>query len=129
MKKLKEHGFKITTPRTEVLNFFEMRPHQHFSAEEVAFHLKNISLASIYRILSQFEKSEILICHRHNNRQIFEINTHTHHDHLSCIRCNKVEEFHNEIIEEQQKIIAKKLGYEITSHTHHIYGICKDCQK
>jgi Fur family ferric uptake transcriptional regulator len=129
MKKLKENGFKVTTNRTEILNFFEAHPNQHFSAEDIALHLENISLASVYRILSKFEKSKILIRHQHNNRHIFEINTHEHHDHLSCIKCHKVEEFTDDLIEEQQRIIAKKLGYEITHHTHHIYGICQNCQQ
>ncbi len=129
IEKLKHKGFKITNPRLKILNFFQTQPHQHFSAEEVSRHLKDISLASIYRILGQFETLEILISHRQQNRYIFEINTHRHHDHMSCIQCKKVEEFHSEIIERTQRNIAKNMGYKITSHSHHIYGICRDCQK
>jgi Fur family ferric uptake transcriptional regulator len=129
IQKLKENGFKITNPRLMILNFFETQPNKHFGAEDLAQQLKNISLASIYRILGQFEKLEILISHRQHNRHIFEINTYQHHDHLSCIKCKKVEEFHSEIIEKTQRTIAKSLGYKITSHSHHIYGLCRDCQK
>ncbi|MEX2365406.1 MAG: transcriptional repressor [Pseudohongiellaceae bacterium] len=47
---------------------------------------------------------------------------------MVCTKCGKVEEFYDEIIEQQQEKAAKKLDFEITDHSLYLYGICKDCK-
>lgn len=116
-----------------ILQILEHAPNHHLSAEEIYRSLltksKDISLATVYRVLTQFEAAGLVI--RHNfegGHSVFELDQGEHHDHLVCTRCHKVEEFHDETIEERQRIIAQQAGYRITAHSLNIYGICAQCE-
>ena len=56
---------------------------------------------------------------------VFELNQGTHHDHIVCLDCGRVEEFIDESIEERQEAIAARLGYELRDHAMTLYGHCR----
>ncbi len=131
---LKKAGLKITLPRMKILEIMESSESRHMSAEDVYKRLldagEEIGLATVYRVLTQFEAAGLL--HRHHfesGHSVFELNQGAHHDHILCIRCGKVDEFVDETIEKRQQQIADKAGYEMTDHCLYIYGICPDCRQ
>ncbi|MEN8169023.1 MAG: ferric iron uptake transcriptional regulator [Pseudomonadota bacterium] len=134
-KELKKAGLKATLPRLKILEILENSSEQrHMSAEEVYDLLRvqdeKIGLATIYRVLTQFEAAGLVT--RHNfegGHAVFELNEGQHHDHILCVKCGRVDEFVDETIEKRQQDIASKHGYAITDHSLTIYGICGNCQK
>lgn len=130
---LKKVGLKITTPRLKILQILEASKEHHLSAEEIYRMLseagEDIGLATVYRVLTQFQETGLVIRHHfEEGHSVFELTDGTHHDHLVCIKCNKIHEFVDEVIEERQKNIAKQAGYIITDHSLTIYGLCSRCQ-
>lgn len=131
---LKKAGLKITTPRLKILEILEKAKEHHLSAEDIYRELvdsgEDIGLATVYRVLTQFEEAGLVVKHHFEEGQsVFELDHGEHHDHLVCVKCNRVEEFVDQVIEKQQQEIAKKAGYAITDHSLNIYGICGKCQK
>ncbi|MCV2503875.1 MAG: ferric iron uptake transcriptional regulator [Neisseriaceae bacterium] len=131
---LKSSGLKVTGPRLKILNLFETHPDMHMSADDVYRIVleKNmdIGVATVYRVLTQFEEAGILTRHHFDTgKAVYELNTGDHHDHMICIRCGKVSEFFDTEMEELQERIASKQGYEILDHALYIYGICPDCSQ
>lgn len=131
---IKKAGLKVTAPRTKILEIFETSGKRHLSAEEIYKGLldsgEEVSLGTIYRVLTQFEHAGILTRHHFSeNHSIFELDSGEHHDHLVCAKCGHVEEFVDEVIEERQKEIARKAHYQMLDHSLHIYGLCPQCQK
>ena len=131
---LKNAGLKITTPRLRILEILERAQPRHVSAEDIYRALseagEEIGIATVYRVLTQFEEAGLVA--RHNFEEgfaVFEINQGEHHDHLVCIKCGKVEEFVDEVIEARQKAIAEKHSFNMTDHVLHIYGVCSACKK
>jgi Fur family ferric uptake transcriptional regulator len=130
---LKKAGLKVTLPRIKILQILENAADHHLSAEDVYRILvesnEDIGLATVYRVLTQFEQAGLVI--RHNfeeGHSVFELDFGSHHDHLVCVKCSRVEEFVDPIIEQRQQDIATKAGYMITDHSLNIYGICLGCQ-
>jgi Fur family ferric uptake transcriptional regulator len=130
---LKKAGLKVTLPRVKILDILEKATAHHLSAEDVYRVLlesdEDIGLATVYRVLTQFEEAGLVI--RHNfegGHSVFELDHGRHHDHLVCVKCGRVEEFVDPVIEERQQDIATKAGYSITDHSLNIYGICATCQ-
>jgi Fur family transcriptional regulator, ferric uptake regulator len=131
---LKKAGLKITLPRRKVLEIMEKSLKHHLSAEDIYRVLlesdEEIGLATVYRVLTQFEEAGLVVRHHFEGGQsVFELDHGVHHDHLVCVKCSRVEEFVDDIIEARQEEIAKLAGYTITDHSLNIYGICKKCQK
>lgn len=131
---LKDNGLKVTGPRLKILELFEARPDEHMSAEDVYRLLLEenieIGVATIYRVLTQFEQANILLRHHfETGKAVYELNRGGHHDHIVCIKCGCVTEFCSEQIEDLQKSIAKENGYRIVDHALYMYGICADCQQ
>ncbi len=129
---LKGLGLKITKPRMKILNAFEQSEKRHLSAEDVFEILMrshdDVPLATIYRVLNQFESAGILKRLNFNQEQsVYELDDGDHHDHLICVKCNKVEEFCDDIIEQRQTEIAKSRGAEIVDHSLCIYVTCASC--
>ena len=88
---------------------------------------EEIGLATIYRVLTQFEGAGLVIRHHFEGGQaVFELDRGKHHDHLICIKCGRIVEFVNSEIEEQQQKIAKDAGFKITDHSLIIYGECSN---
>jgi Fur family ferric uptake transcriptional regulator len=130
---LKKAGLKITTPRIKILEIMEQAKDHHMSAEDIYRVLMeaehDIGLATIYRVLTQFEEAGLVKRHNFEGGQsVFELDHGEHHDHLVCVKCAHVEEFMDHAIESRQKEIAKQAGFTITDHSLNIYGICKKCQ-
>lgn len=131
---LKKAGLKITLPRRKILEMLETTKEHHLSAEDIYRALldsgEEIGLATVYRVLTQFEEAGLVIRHYFEGGQsVFELDSGTHHDHLVCVKCGRVEEFIDDIIEKRQQEIAKQAGYSITDHSLNIYGSCAKCQK
>lgn len=131
---LKKAGLKATLPRLKILSILEQNPEQHVSAEDVYKALldsgEDVGLATVYRVLTQFEQADILDRHHFaEGHSVFELNQGEHHDHILCVKCGRVEEFVDEVIEERQNAIAEKAGFEITNHSLYLYGVCPACQK
>lgn len=132
---LRKAGLKVTLPRMKILEILEQSTKQHLSAEDIYRVLldsdEEIGLATIYRVLTQFEGAGLVMRHHFEGGQaVFELDRGKHHDHLICIKCGKIVEFLNASIEEQQKKIAEDAGFNITDHSLIIYGECnkKDCE-
>lgn len=108
---LKERGLKTTIPRIKILEILETSDKRHLSVEDIYRILisQNIEIgfATIYRVLSQFEKSDIVIKLNFDNQSVYELNRNEHHDHLVCVKCGKIEEFQDNIIEQHQQDVAK----------------------
>ena len=126
---LKTIGLKATLPRLKILNLFENSPVRHLAAEDVYKVLINegmdIGLATVYRVLTQFEQAGLLIRHHfESGKAVFELNQGGHHDHLVCMQCGRVEEFFDAEIERRQIKIAKERGFTIHDHSLHIFADC-----
>jgi Fur family ferric uptake transcriptional regulator len=132
---LKKSGLKVTIPRVSILHILEQARdlQQHISAEEVYRQLveteHEIGLATVYRVLAQFEAAGLITKHRfEEDRAVFELTNETHHDHLVCTVCSKVIEFLDEVIEARQEKIAHQHGFSISDHSLYLYGVCPDCK-
>lgn len=129
---LKKAGLKATLPRMRILHLLESSDRRHVSAEDVYKALldagEDIGLATIYRVLTQFESAGLVMRHHFEGaHSVFELNRGTHHDHLVCVRCGWIEEFNDEVIEERQRTIAERFGFSMTDHALYIYGVCARC--
>ncbi|MBV6305023.1 ferric iron uptake transcriptional regulator [Candidimonas humi] len=129
---LKNMGLKATFPRLKILDVFRKADQRHQSAEDVYRALiaedVEIGLATVYRVLTQFEQAGILMRSQFDGgKAVFELNDGDHHDHLICTNCGKVVEFSDSDIEKRQQKIAKEKGFALESHTMMLYGICSDC--
>ena len=130
---LKKAGLKVTLPRMKILEFLEESTKRHQSAEDIYRALLNdgeeIGLATVYRVLTQFEAAGLVERHHFESGQaVFELSEKGHHDHIVCVSCGKVEEFYDEMIENRQREVASSKGYEVTDHSLTLYGKCPDCQ-
>jgi Fur family ferric uptake transcriptional regulator len=131
---LKSIGLKATFPRLKILDLFRTSDARHMSAEDVYRHLvadgMDIGLATVYRVLTQFEQAGLLERHFfESGKAVFELNKGRHHDHLVCIQCGKVEEFFDAEIEKRQNQIAAERGFAISEHALYLYADClnPDC--
>jgi Fur family transcriptional regulator, ferric uptake regulator len=131
---LKTIGLKATLPRLKILSLFENSDVRHLTAEDVYKVLlqegMDIGLATIYRVLTQFEQAGILIRHHfESGKAVFELNEGKHHDHLVCLQCGRVEEFFDAEIEKRQMKVARDHGFQIHEHSLQIYADCikSDC--
>ena len=132
-KELKDHGLKATAPRLRILELMENSKVRHLSAEDIYKLLINsqfeIGLATVYRVLTQFESAGIVIRHHfEEGHSVFELAGEAHHDHIVCVRCGRVEEFHDYEIENRQRMVAERLGFELTDHNLNMYGLCLSCK-
>lgn len=130
---LKKAGLKITLPRMKILELLEKSELRHQSAEDIYKSLleqnEEIGLATVYRVLTQFEGAGLVSRHHFEGGQaVFELNQGKHHDHLVCTSCGKVVEFMDDVIEKHQNQIATENHFSITEHSLIIYGHCQNCQ-
>jgi len=129
-KELKNAGLKATLPRLKVLSLFENSKERHLSAEDIYKVMLNagedVGLATVYRVLTQFEQAGLLIRHHfEGGKAVFELNSGNHHDHIVCVKCGRVEEFYDAEIEKRQEEAADRLGFTMQEHSLTIYGMCK----
>ena len=126
---LKNIGLKATLPRLKILEIFQQSPVRHLTAEDVYRNLLNeqldIGLATVYRLLTQFEQAGLLTrSNFESGKAVFELNEGSHHDHLVCLDCGRVEEFFDAEIESRQQSIAKERGFRLQEHSLELYGNC-----
>ena len=131
---LKASGLKATLPRIKILDIFQHSAVRHLTAEDIYKILltenMDVGLATVYRVLTQFEQAGLLNRnHFETGKAIFELNEGSHHDHLVCLDCGRVEEFYDEEIEKRQQKIATERGFHISEHALALYGNCikTDC--
>ena len=127
---LKEYGLKVTQPRVEILKLFEDFPNKHFTIDEISNSLKKNStgIATIYRVLNQFESIGLINKLKLDDEQVrYELNTGEHHDHIICIKCNKIIEFYDEKLEKLQEKIVKRFNAKLIDHNLNIYVECENC--
>jgi len=131
---LKKAGLKTTVPRLKILGILEESNVRHMTAEDVYKELleagEDIGLATVYRVLTQFETAGLVI--RHNfegGRSVFELDDEGHHDHIVCVECGRVFEFYDKTIEERQRKVAENAGFVLQDHSLHMYGVCQGMKK
>ena len=131
---LKTIGLKATMPRLRILEIFEKSTVRHLSAEDVYKMLvregTDTGLATVYRVLTQFEQAGLLIRHHfETGKAVFELKEGGHHDHIVCVECGHVEEFYDPEIEKRQVVVAEDRGFTIQDHSLHLYAACTrvDC--
>lgn len=125
-KDLKKAGLKATLPRLRILEVLEASELKHMSAEDVYKALlaagEDVGLATVYRVLTQFEAAGLVKRHNFDSgHSVFELDRGGHHDHMICLKTNKVIEFNNEEIEELQRKIADDHGYNLQDHSLVLY--------
>ena len=136
-QRLQARKHKLTTQRRTVLKVFIEHPGEHLSAEDVygilREHSMDIGLATVYRSLDLLAELGILQkmefgdgCSR------YEVGTmtpdeHQHH-HMICMKCGKVFEFQDDLLDKLEKDICKKSGFKIVDHQVKFYGYCRECQ-
>jgi len=133
-KDIRAAGLKVTLPRLKILSMLESSGNKHLSAEDMYKALleegEEIGLATVYRVLTQFEGAGLVSRHHfEGGHSVFELCQEEHHDHILCVKCGRVDEFFDEVIEQRQKAIAKAQGYQMTDHSLYIYGVCSECTK
>ena len=131
---LKSTGLKATLPRLKILEIFQKGALRHMTAEEVFRVLleerSDIGLATVYRVLTQFEQAGILLrSNFESGKAVYELNEGQHHDHFICTGCGKVEEFYDPEIEKRQHAIAQAKGWVVQDHAMALYGHCAQCAK
>ena len=126
---LKETGLKATLPRLKILDLFQRTAERHLSAEDVYRLLLaeelDVGLATIYRVLTQFEQAGLLKRHHfESGKAVFELDKGDHHDHIMCVDCGRVEEFFDPEIEARQNAIAAAQGFKVREHAMYLYAEC-----
>jgi Fur family ferric uptake transcriptional regulator len=130
---VKQKGLKYTKQREIVFETI-LDYDKHLSAEELygaitkKYPNEKVGIATVYRALSFLEEANLISSiSLDQNTKKFETNLKAHHDHLICVKCNKIVEFVNEKIEQEQNKVAKELGFKLLDHTMYLYGICEKC--
>lgn len=129
-EQLKKAGLKVTSPRMKILEILKQPENQHIGAEDVYKVLleqkDEIGLATVYRVLNQFEDAGIITRHYfEGGRSVFELSTKDHHDHLVCLTCGHVFEFEDDVIEDRQEKVATANKIKLTNHSLYLYGECQ----
>ena len=130
---LKSYGLKNTAPRSKILQLLEEAKHRHLSAEDIFNQLRergdDVGLATVYRVLSQFEDVGLLVRHNFDTGlSVYELDSGEHHDHLVCLHCSVVIEFVDDVIEKRQLVVAAQHQFEVQHHSLVMYGVCAKCQ-
>ncbi len=125
-QELRKAGLKVTLPRLKILEILEGSTQRHLSAEDLYKELldsgEDIGLATVYRVLTQFEAAGLVT--RHNfegGHSVFELDDGKHHDHMVCVETGDVIEFVNEDIERLREEMAEKHGYQLLDHNLVLY--------
>lgn len=129
IEELKSTGLKATLPRLKILEIFQKGEQRHMTAEDVYRVLlaeqSEIGLATVYRVLTQFEQAGLLSRHHFEaGKAVYELREDEHHDHLVCLDCGHVEEFHDPEIEKRQVAVAKARGFKLADHALSLYAHC-----
>jgi Fur family ferric uptake transcriptional regulator len=131
---LRQSGFRWTSQRATIVRT-ALSSHEHFTAEELLALCRQadpqVSRATVYRTLAVLEQSGFVegLDTGDGGRRFEHVLGHEHHDHMVCLHCARIFEFHDEELERRQEAAAKKIGFRITRHSLRIHGTCRDCQR
>ena len=128
-KELKQAGLKVTLPRMKILDMLQENEDLHLTAEDLYKRLLDanaeIALATVYRVLTQFESAGLVRRHHfESNQSVFELNQGDHHDHIVCLQCGHIVEFCDEVIEQRQRDVIDRLNFEPVERCLILYGNC-----
>ncbi|MBE0447331.1 MAG: transcriptional repressor [Actinobacteria bacterium] len=129
---IEEKGLLFTPERQSVAEEV-FSSHDHLDAEKVLKSLRvrgsKVSRATVYRTLDLLVESGLVEkIDLGEDRAAYEhIAGHPHHDHLVCLRCGKVQEFEEPLIEQLQEWACEKASFKATGHSLNIYGYCENC--
>ena len=124
---LRRVGLKVTHPRMRILELLEgIQPQHHLTAEDIyrrlLEHGDEIGLATVYRVLTQFEAAGLVLKHNFEGGQaMYELDRGGHHDHMVDVDTGKIIEFESPEIEKLQREIAARHGYELEEHSLVLY--------
>ena len=132
-KALKKEGLRYTQQRQLIWDEL-CSSEEHRDAEEIYLSLRkegvNASRATVYRTIDVLVKNKLvrkLDLGDGKARYENKIDS-SHHDHLICVKCGKIEEFMNDKIEAIQDDIVKSLGFKMIRHIHQLFVLCDKCQ-
>ncbi len=139
-KLLREKGLKVTTQRLAVLTVLSQKPDSHLTAEEIYDLVRvsnpEIGLATVYRTIQMLLELKIVDriylddgYVRYELGHVYEDEDSHHHHHLICIKCGRVMSFQGDLLEDFEKRIEEKTGFQIQDHDVKLYGYCTDCLK
>ncbi|CAM3842607.1 ferric iron uptake transcriptional regulator [Paracidovorax anthurii] len=128
--RLRGAGLKVTLPRLKIMAIFQTSEQRHLSAEDLYRQLmeqkQEISLATVYRVLGHLEQAGLLRrSSLGSGKAVYEFDDGQHHDHLVCVTCGRVEEFHDPVIEERQQRMAQSRGFKLHHHAMALYVACE----
>jgi Fur family transcriptional regulator, ferric uptake regulator len=133
-EQLNSVGLKATPQRLKVLHLLESHERRHLTAEEIYRRISeesgHVALATVYRVLGQLTDAGILARHifsADSGKAVYELRRDTHHDHLICVQCSRVDEFVDETLEERSRGVAAAKGYELVQHHLTVHGYCAAC--
>lgn len=135
-RRLEDGRRRLTPQRERIIKIFLERPGQHLSAEEVhqlvRQDFQDIGMATVYRALELFTQLEILQqIHFNDGRARYEINRHTtdihRHHHMVCLRCGRVEEFQEDLLDAMEDRLVRERGFRVVDHELKFYGTCRQC--
>ena len=123
---LRKAGLKVTHPRMRILEILDSHDGRHFTAEDIyrqlLEHHDDIGLATVYRVLTQFEAAGMVLKHNFEGGQaVYELDRGAHHDHMVDMDTGKIIEFESPEIEELQRKIAEAHGFELEEHALVLY--------
>lgn len=134
-EELQQAGLKVTYPRLRILDIFTSSGKKHLSADDIFRYLiganVDIGLATVYRVLAQLESVGLL---RKSNLQpdkaVYELDDGAHHDHLICMDCGHVIEFHDDALEARQNLLSQQMGFDLEHHAMALFCHClqRNCQ-
>lgn len=132
-EKLKNTGLKITSARLAIFRIFENAPDKHLSAYDIQANVKeagiDIALATVYRVLGQFEEADLIQRHDFDDEKaLYELHDGKQHDHMVCEGCGKVTDFFDGEIEKRREDILTSYGFLLSGHRLVLYGMCEDCR-
>ena len=131
---LRKAGLKVTQPRKRILELLDEAGNKHVTADDIYRVLiqagEDIGLATVYRVLNQFEAAGLVVKHNFEGGQAYyELDSGDHHDHMVCVECGEVFEFFDPRIEERQNQVAEESDFCIDDHSLYLYGVCGGMKK
>ena len=132
-KLLEQKGLKFTRERKELIAEI-LRLKTHFDADGLHEMLKDkgsqISRDTVYRTIPLLLECGVVQKSVGNGRREYFERTSVrgHHDHMVCIQCGKIIEFHSSQIEKIQTEVCEEYKFRLVFHDHRLFGHCKDCQ-
>jgi Fur family ferric uptake transcriptional regulator len=129
---LRRKGYRLTPQREAVIKILLENPNQHLAAEDIYAMVRRthpeIGMATVYRTLDLLSSEKIINqLNFEEGYSRYELESQTHHHHLVCLKCGKIREFSDNLLEKVEEEIALKYNFEIVGHLLKFYGYCSSC--